>query len=67
MTTMREQWQRQLDDLRRKLVWTETFLRDALRKNLPEQAERSRQRLAALKREIHDHRAKLSFVQRSMG
>ena len=66
MTAMREQWQRQLDDLRRKLVWTETFLRDALRKNVPEQAERSRQRMAALKREIHDHRANVLFVQGSM-
>ncbi len=61
LVVMRERWQRQLDDLRFKLNWTEAYLRDAEGEGRLEQAERARQKVEALTAEMRDHRAKRSF------
>jgi len=59
---MREGWQRQLDDLRFKLSWTEEFLREVEKEGRREQVERARQKVEALRAEIREHRAKRFFA-----
>ncbi len=59
MATMRDHWQRELDEMRRDLRLAEIFLREAETQDCRAQAELARQKLNSLKTKIHRHSVKL--------